>query len=376
MSFWGFRASGDDANDGADPLLDASRRVTRSAAANRPNHLLLPPSPSVGLGFRPPSRSPSPVAHQETQFHFPSPSSSTMATNDATMRAMVEAATTAALAALQASNSQRKKPELPNFDASNVEIWIKRVESAYIRSNISRPQDTFAFVEQKFAVDQDPKINEFLFGDSTEERWNQFIEYLKNRYGKSQKQQTTTFLRGFHRDGRRPTDMLAFIKDQTKKVTMDSLYKEMIVTSLPADIQRAMADKLESLDALGVADLADSYFDKDGKVLIPSSSINAVNDAEADDDDAEVNAIGRRQRAIPRQQSAKKGQRNFNGRGPSASNPSPTTTSSQQPLKPSLQTVCHYHLHYGDKARNCSEGCSQWETMQQKKGNGQAGNRL
>ena len=140
---WGCRGFGlganDDASNQQDPLLDASRRVTRSAAAN-----LRLPSPTIGLGHRPPSRNTSPAPHHETQFPFPSPSSSTMATSDAQMRAMIEAATTAALAAMQASNAQRKKPDLPNFDAANVEIWIKRVESAYIRANITRAQDKFA----------------------------------------------------------------------------------------------------------------------------------------------------------------------------------------------------------------------------------------
>ena len=383
MNVFGWRTSGDDAEE--DPLLDASRRVTRSVSANRPPNLRLP-SPTAGLGFRPPSRNASPADRQETQFPFPSPTTTTMASNDATMCAMVEAATTAALAALQASNSQRKKPELPNFDAANVEIWIRRVESAYIRANITRPQDKFAFIETKFTVDQDPKVNEFLFGDATEEAWQQFLQYLKNRYGKSIKQQSATFLRGFQRDGRRPTDMLAFIKDQTNKVTLDSLYKEMVVASLPPDIQRAMADKLDALDAQGTADLADAYFDKDGKVLIPSSSINAVDDTlyatEALDEDSDVNAINGR-RKMPFRQQGKKNQRNFASKGPSApsssaNGPSASFTAQQPRQQPELstQTICQNHLKYGEKTYSCVKGCSMWEKVQAKKGNGRAGNRM
>lgn len=205
---------------------------------------------------------------------------------------------------------------------------------------------------------------------------------LRSRYGKSIKQQSTTFLRGFQRDGRRPTDMLAFIKDQTSKVTMDSLYKEMVVSSLPSDIQRAMADKLDSLDAQGAANLADAYFDKDGKVLIPSSSINSVDEPSyaPEEEEAEVNAIGGRRKNPPRQQGFKKNQRSFGGKGPLLNGPSATPTTSQQPRqqqqqKPALQSFCQWHIRYGDKAYTCVEGCSQWEKTQQKKGNGRARNR-
>ena len=364
-------------SNGVDELqMNTDRPTTRSQSSS-----LQPPRP---LGLRAPSRSPSPVPHQGDAFTFPT----TMATNDAAFRAAVEAATTAALAALQVSGStSKKKPELPNFDPSNVEIWIKRVESAYIRSNISRPQDKFAFIEQKFSVDADPKVNDFLFGDSTEERWQEFLSYLKNRYGRSVKQQCTSFLRGFQRDGRRPTDMLAYVKDQTQKVTLDALYKEMIFSSLPADVQRAMTDKVEHLDAEKTAALADSFFDKDGKLLIPSTSINSVDAAREEEeeeqveDSGDINAIGGRQRYQGRQNHGKK-PFSRNSFRPSSSS-APSIASAPPPRKggrSSLKNICHAHHKFGDKAYTCSEGCVNWkefrQRQQQQQGNGKAGYRL
>ena len=54
------------------------------------------------------------------------------------------------------------------------------------------------------------------------------------------------------------TGMMIHMKEETKKVSLDSLYKEMLFSSLPADIQRAMADKIEPLDVDATAKLADS----------------------------------------------------------------------------------------------------------------------
>ena len=179
--------------------------------------------------------------------------------------------------------------------------------------------------------------------------------------------------------------MLAFIKEQTSKVTLDALYKEMVVTSLPADIQRAMADKLDALDAQGAADLADAYFDKDGKVLIPSSSINAVDQplqaAEADDGDFEVNAVGGRQKPFQRQRGDRNRPRHFGGKtttsnGPSTASSAPSTSQQpRQPIKTTTQMICEFHLKYGEKAYTCVEGCSQWEKTRAKRGNARAGNR-
>ena len=130
-----------DAGD-ARQMSSTSDPTTRSRA----NHLDIPRS------SRPPPRPGSPLAQQ--QFSSPpSPTPSSMADADLErIRALVEAATTAALAAYRAEGGQRKRPELPDFDPANIEIWIKRIESAYIRSNINKPADKFAFLEPKFPV--------------------------------------------------------------------------------------------------------------------------------------------------------------------------------------------------------------------------------
>ena len=305
------------------------------------------------------------------------------------IRALVEAATTAALAAFRAEGSQRKRPELPDFDASNIDIWVKRVESAYIRSNIVKPSDKFAFVETKFPVDKDPTINQFLYGESTEQNWQNFMTYLKDRYGKSPRQQTKTFLRGFQRDGRRPTDMMVHMKDQTQKVTLDTLYKEMLFSSLPADIQRAMADKVETLDADATARLADSYFDKDGKPLVPSSSINSVEPLveEVDEElqETDVNAAFRRSQTSSKPQGRKAPFRQ-GFRGPShgqtsnapstgsASASASASASSKPSGKSGLKKICRFHLKFKEKAFSCEQGCVHWDSMKEA-GNARASHR-
>ena len=233
------------------------------------------------------------------------------------LRANVAAAVAAANAATQALSAatglvtqqsqhqqqqqqiRTRKPDLPEFDSRNVEIWIKRIQSAYDRAGITQAKDKFAFLETKFAVGANPSIDEFLYGPANEETWNAFLAYLRGEYGRTVRQEAQ-YIRGqFSRDGRRPSQMLAHIKDKVKRVSVDDILKEIIFSSLPGDVQQMMQERVKDLSADQTASLADNYFDQEGKVLLsrPSSTVHHVdtpqNDADYhDDDEAEVNAIG------------------------------------------------------------------------------------
>ena len=74
-----------------------------------------------------------------------------------------------------------RKPDLPAFHAKNIKIWLKRIDNAFRRAGVTDPRDKFAFIEPKFAVDADPRINELLFGDGTAAEWTGFEEYLRGR---------------------------------------------------------------------------------------------------------------------------------------------------------------------------------------------------
>ena len=108
--------------------------------------------------------------------------------------AAAAAATKQALTAMQTSNLQlmqnlnlgEKKPSLPAFYQKNIDIWIWRVESA----------KKFSYLEEKIAVDLDPKINSYLFGDATEEKWKELLSYLRKQYGQTNRQQASKVIKG------------------------------------------------------------------------------------------------------------------------------------------------------------------------------------
>ena len=316
----------------------------------------------------------------------------------------------------QQQQIRTRKPDLPEFDSKNVEIWIKRVQAAYDRAGISLAKDKFAFLETKFAVGANPSIDEFLYGPANEEKWNDFLSYLRSEYGRTVRQEAQ-FIRGqFSRDGRRPSQMLSHIKEKVKRVTVDDILKEIIVSSLPTDVQQMIQERVKDLSADQTAHLADHYFDQEGRVLHSrSSNVNQVDASSHNDDhdddceDGDINAIGGRRgnfRGPPRNNNnnsrfskpfsnngpSRRGNNNnnnnrqsnrslYNPRSSSngAHSAAPPNTSSAPHAAASsskVPIVCMSHQRYGDKSYTCQQGCSLWPEFQRRQaGKGNAGKR-
>ena len=301
------------------------------------------------------------------------------------------AAATAATQALTAAQGRPKKPELPPFDKKNVELWVKRVESAYQRAGVTLPKDKFAYLEPKFPVDFNVKVNDFLFGEATEERWNLFLEYLRDEFGKSRRQQTSILLSSHPRSGLKPTQFLIGLKDKTKKVKLDDIYKEILFKALPADVQHALIDKVEDMTSEEVAAASDKYFDNEGRPLSTSSSTSSVNSVQPQqeqqeeqsvytapfsDEDPEVNFVSKRQfsrngkfggssnSSSNNNNNFRPKPRPFNSNFSSTSRPN-SSSSSRPLIKPN--GLCWAHDKYGKEAVNCYEGCSKFSTHQGKK---------
>ena len=325
---------------------------------------------------------------------------STMATipPDATpeqLRLIAEEALTAANranAALQAVINasaavphRRKKPELPAFDRKNIEIWIKRIESAYQREEIVDPKDKFAFLESVIGVDVSPKINEFLFGEATAVTWSAFLQHLRNEFGLTKTQRVATIIDGIKRDGRRPSQLLSLIKDRSRDITLDDVQKELVLRELPPEIRRTIQDRVDLLDAEGTAELADTHFDQNGRQLNSSTSSAPVNEVaqapqDTDNSDIPVNAVGARfnnnrgRGSFPSRSSNARRYPSAPSRpGPASAPPAPRTAGPNSNSDSSTAKLCMYHKRYGDEARTCQTGCSRFDNFMA--GNGRGGRR-
>ena len=379
-------------------------RDERAAARNHRLNLLQVPENPLGRAALIRSRSPSPAGPgefnfpplpiqppiqppiQQEQFENAEANNANNMGDQDTIRALTEA-----LAGMKASS---RKPELPAFDKNNVEIWVKRVDNAFRRAGITDSKDKFAHIEGKFAVDTDARIQAFIFGDGTEEEWTAFMQYLKDRYGKTKSQRASIILDGVKREGRLPSEMFAFVMEKIGTLTVDDLVREMVIRELPTEIQRTIHDQTKSLDGAATSKLADSYFDKDGKPIHrATSSVNNVENVpdliDTEDETDDVNAVnrfrGKGRQFRPNQQqgrnphsktpwAAKPQQRNFGGQQQQRNfgaqqqqqnRPSftPAFADKRENKGPStLKDVklCRYHKQFGDSAKTCESGCAMY----------------
>ena len=112
---------------------------------------------------------------------------------DRQSRIATEAAVAAALANQTSQVQALRRPDLPPFDKSDIEAWIRRVEYAYTRNGITRPRDKFAYIEKLFTSKEDAKVNAFLMGDQTDANWTAFLNYFRGRYGRTKSKKFTLF---------------------------------------------------------------------------------------------------------------------------------------------------------------------------------------
>lgn len=299
-------------------------------------------------------------------------------------------------ASLQGVRVSSRKPELPQFDSKNIDLWLKRVDNAFRRAGVTEPKDKFAFIEPKFSVDADPRVNELLFGDGTAEEWAELESYLRGRYGRTKAQQAAIILDGVQRDGRLPSEMFAFIKERIGSITVDDIVKEMVLRELPSEIRRTIHDKVKDLNGTEAVKAADQYFDRNGKQIHKpqNPSVSAVENQpprgspnlEEQESDEEVNAINRRfQRNrppaprrdkpyVPPPRRSQPQTTGYRGQRPTMSRaPAPRLEKRTHTGKPTVQEakLCKWHTSFGKEAWTCESGCDKYPEF--KAGNAKAG---
>ena len=128
-----------------------------------------------------------------------------------------------------------------------MENWIKRVQNAYIRSNVVSSQNKFAFIERLFLTRDDKRINRFLWGTQTDDKWAAFLAYLRERYGRTKKQEVHALLNGVPRDGRRPSELVAHILELSENITIDDIRKEVLLKQMPKELVLHISSKVKDL---------------------------------------------------------------------------------------------------------------------------------
>ena len=378
------------------------RAVAREARRN------LLAVPQLGRGELIRSRSPSPAAVAQGAFQFPPAEerreedqfedarpalNGNMAYTEEDVRRITAAAVETALRNAnreQQSACAGRKPDLPPFDGKRIDEWLRRVENAYTRASITTATDKFAFLEGKISVELNPKINEFFNQPATDDNWTALKNYLKKEYGRTRQQQASTLIDGVKRDGRRPSQLFAQVKDLSKNATIDDVRKELLLREMPPTVRSALAEKIETMTGEEAAEAADHYFDKNGRFMhATQTTVNQVTSRSQveqtsgenypqnnftaafvdNDETGDVNAI--RQPFRGRSQSrGNRGNPQVRFASSNGANKSSQSASQNQSGK---RFICSFHRKFKDRAWSCQPGC---EWVKGNSGNENPGRRM
>ena len=298
-----------------------------------------------------------------------------------------------------ASTPSRKKPDMPPFDQQNVLIWLKRLQAAYDRANVTLAKDKFAYLESTFDITFNPIINNFLFNsNNTDDDWKEFVEYMKKEYGPTRRQKARKLIGDLPRNGMKPSQFMAQLEEEVREVTLDDVKKEHLLKTIPPRIREILGKAVEEKTAKEVATLADQYFDSQGRPLEKSatsiSHIDCQQPSSAspssasftsafDDSNTDVNFV-KKPNFKSRQRSQSRPRFNSNGRQGNNAPAATTTSSSSSSSSSSRQQqgsngLCRFHRLFGENATKCVSDCprhSSFISKQKQQGNATGGRRL
>ena len=303
----------------------------------------------------------------------------------------------------QAPKPNTRRPELPPFDQKNILSWIRRVENAFARVNITSPKEKFAHLESVISVDLHPTINQLFNETPTADNYNGLLTFLREKYGRTKEQKVQSAMNGVRRNGRTPMDLAALIDEQIDDITIEDIKKAHFTAEMPQSVRHSLATQGESLSFRELAKAAEVYFNRDGSLRASENRVNAVTSStpsdrgatsasppptnnfqpnftsafESDTTSGDINAVNYRSsnRSTNRSQSRS---RNTSTRGRGSS-----SRSSSRPNPSSNSNFCWLHNKFGNEARYCKPPCNhpkanamqQQQQQQQPAGNARGGRR-
>ena len=121
-------------------------------------------------------------------------------------------------------------------------------------------------------------INNYLFNsNNSDEDWTSFLAYMKQEYGPTIRQKARKLIGDLPRNSMKPSQYMAQLEEEVKDVTLDDVKKEHLLKSIPPRIREIMGKVVETKTAKEIAQMADQYFDNQGRPLEKSAtSINNV----------------------------------------------------------------------------------------------------
>ena len=260
--------------------------------------------------------------------------------------------------------------KLPTFWPVDPEVWFAQVEAQFTTRGITAQRTKFDYVISSLSPEFATEVRDLLLRPPEDTPYDTLKTELVKRTAASEQRKLQQLISGEELGDRKPTQLLLRIqqllgdKVGTADVPSSSFLRKLFLQRLPSNVRMVLASTDTSMDLNKLAELADKVMD----VATPTGTVAHVSDARPDAHPdppplpagvftpPEVKQLREevaRLTQLVESLTARSRQCSHHSSRPRRS-PSPV---SPGPLQDS-NSLCWYHLKFGDEAQNCRQPCA------------------
>lgn len=251
----------------------------------------------------------------------------------------------------------RVSVKVPPFWKNNPQIWFTQLESQFVNAGITADKTKYHTVVGNIETEILSQVSDIIISPPSDSAYDVLKNRLISVYADSEERKIKKLLQELDLGDKRPSALLRQMQDLAGKRVGDEFLKSLWLQRLPSQMQPALL-AISDIEISKLAMMADKMVD-----FTNPYSVNAVeNKSKTDKPDAMNNVIHDMQQQIL--EINKKIDKLFKmqtrNRSFSRNRKSRTRSSSRE-------TICWYHVKFGDDSTKCVKPCAYNKKDQQEK---------
>ena len=247
--------------------------------------------------------------------------------------------------------------KLPPFWPADPEVWFAQVEAQFTTRGVTAQKTRFDYVISSLSPEFAMEVRDLLLKPPAETPYDTLKAELIKRTAASEQRKLQQLVSGEELGDRKPTQlfrrMQQLLGDKLgTSADANSFLRELFLQRLPPNVRMVLASTDASMDLSKLADMADKVME------VATPTVSAITDTRIDPSEIkqlreEVARLADLVTPLTTRSRLRSTSRPRRPHSPAPQNPPPA------------DSLCWYHVKYGEAARKCKDPCS-W-------GNSQAG---
>ncbi|KAL7724460.1 hypothetical protein ACLKA6_004007 [Drosophila palustris] len=245
--------------------------------------------------------------------------------------------------------------QLPKFNKCNPQLWFAQLERVFRLNTISDDTDKFDLIVISLDEDVILDIEDLVAAPPQQDRYETLKARLLKKYAQTTEKKIQRLLQAKEMTGMKPTEMLAHMR-RLAPSSLEPVIRSIFLQNIPSSIRPLLSawpeDDLDNLaevadKMLDAAKMDDVHISQQSMQLPAGSSVDAISRSGNMEKTLQklIDSVNNLQtqfnkiKSSPRSQNSKQQTNNSNAEN----------------------ELCYFHKRFGNDARKCRTGCSQWQ---------------